>query len=197
MLKIGITGGIGSGKTTICKLFEVLGIPVFYADVRAKALMTEDPELVKAIKENFGEKAYWGDGILDRKYIASIIFKDKEKLGILNSLVHPAVFKDAEKWQKDQKDVPYTLKEAALAFESGSYKTMDKMITVFAPEEIRIERVIQRDHSTRAEVKARIDKQMPEIEKMKKADYVIINDGEHSLVQQVLFIHNELKKENG
>ncbi|MEM7105121.1 MAG: dephospho-CoA kinase [Bacteroidota bacterium] len=197
MLKVGITGGIGSGKTTICKLFEVLRIPIYYADIRAKALMTEDPELVKRIKEKFGEKTYWTDGSLDRKYLASIIFKDKEKLRELNELVHPAVFRDAEKWQSQQKDVPYTLREAAIAFESGSYKFLDKMITVFAPEEIRIDRVIKRDFTNRSEVLSRIAKQMPELEKIKRSDFVIINDGEHSLVSQVLDIHDQLKRING
>ena len=192
MLKIGITGGIGSGKTTVCKMFEVLGIPVYYADARAKALMTEDPILVAQIKDLLGKKVYQKDGSLDRKRIAKIVFNDKEKLTQLNSLVHPAVAIDGENWHKSQTDVSYTLKEAALLVESGSYKSMDYLISVWAPKELRIERVQIRDNTSREEVEARIDKQMPEIEKLKAADLVIINDENSSLIEQVMKIHKLL-----
>jgi len=192
MLKIGITGGIGSGKTTVCKMFEILGIPVYYADTRAKALMTEDPNLVAQIKDLLGKKVYQKNGSLDRQRIAKIVFNDKEKLAKLNALVHPAVAVDGENWHQSQKDVPYTLKEAALLVESGSYKSMDYLISVWAPKELRIERVQIRDNSSRAEVEARIDKQMPEIEKLKAADLVIINDEKSSLIEQVVRIHHYL-----
>ena len=192
MLKIGITGGIGSGKTTVCKMFEVLGIPVYYADARAKALMTEDPILVAQIKDLLGKKVYQKDGSLDRKRIAKIVFNDKEKLTQLNSLVHPAVAIDGENWHKSQTDVSYTLKEAALLVESGSYKSMDYLISVWAPKELRIERVQIRDNTSREEVEARIDKQVPEIEKLKAADLVIINDENSSLIEQVMKIHKLL-----
>ncbi|MFK8009329.1 MAG: dephospho-CoA kinase [Saprospiraceae bacterium] len=189
MKKIGITGGIGSGKTTVCKIFESLGIPVYYADDRAKALMTENKELVNGIKNLLGDESYFDNGALNRQYIASIIFKDKKKLEQMNGLVHPAVAKDGILWQQSQLLVPYTLKEAALLIESGSFQALDYLITVWASKETRIQRVIKRDGSSREEVEARIDKQMSEFEKLKLAQFVIINDGEKSLVQQVQRLH--------
>jgi dephospho-CoA kinase len=194
-LKIGITGGIGSGKTTVCKIFETLGIPVYYADERAKSLMTNDLELIKNIKILFGATAY-ENGILNRSHIAQIAFSDPQKLGQLNALVHPAVLRDGEIWQEAQGNVPYTLKEAALLFESGSYKQLDKIIVVTAPLEERIERVMQRDQVFREEVEVRIAKQMSEEEKIKRADFIIKNDNAHPLIPQVLAIHKELSKFN-
>lgn len=193
MLQIGITGGIGSGKTTVCKIFELLGIPVYYADERAKQLMTSDPDLIQKLKEAFGEEVYNGGGNLNRGYLAGIVFHDKAKLDTLNSIVHPAVGIDGLRWHESQKDVPFTLKEAALFFENGSYKKMDKMITVTAPEHIRIERVIARDNVDAASVQARINKQLPESEKVKLSHFVINNDGKHSLIPQVMEIYNYLK----
>ena len=193
MKKIGITGGIGSGKTTVCKIFESLGIPVYYADDRAKALMIENKELVNDIKKLLGDEAYFEDGSLNRAYVAKIIFKDKKKLKKINELVHPAVAKDGILWQQAQTSVPYTVKEAALLIESGSFQALDYLITVWAPRETRIQRVLKRDGATREEVEARIDKQMPEFEKLKLAQYVIINDGEKSLVQQVHKLHCRFK----
>lgn len=192
MKKIGITGGIGSGKTTVCKIFESLNIPVYYADDRAKALMTENPALVDSIKNLLGDEAYLEDGALNRKHVANVVFNDAQKLQQLNSLVHPAVAKDGINWNNAQQSVPYTLKEAALLIESGSYKALDFLITVWAPKETRIQRVLQRDQATRQEVEARINKQLPEIEKLKTADFVIINDGKKSLVQQVANLHRYL-----
>ena len=146
MKRIGITGGIGSGKTTVCKIFESLGIPVYYADDRAKVLMTENKKLVDEIKKLIGDKSYFEDGSLNRQYIASVVFKNKNKLEQLNSLVHPAVAKDGILWQQSQSVVPYTLKEAALLIESGSFQALDYLITVWAPKETRIQRVIKRDN---------------------------------------------------
>ncbi len=191
-MKVGITGGIGSGKSTVCKIFEVLGIPVYYADDRAKWLMHHQPDLVKGIKAAFGDKAYHADNTLNRPYIADIVFNNKEKLDELNALVHPAVFQDGIAWNEAHTDAPYTLKEAAILFESGSIMTVDKVITVFAPKEIRIQRVRSRDNTTREAVEARMSKQMPEEEKIKRSDFVIYNDGEHSLIKQVLAVHREL-----
>ncbi|MCB0572438.1 MAG: dephospho-CoA kinase [Phaeodactylibacter sp.] len=191
-MKVGITGGIGSGKTTVCKIFEALGIPVYYADTRAKWLMAHDPVLVAGIKQLIGTKAYFGDGGLNRAFIAEAIFGNNEKLQKLNHLVHPAVAEDSERWHNAQKGAPYTLKEAALFFESGNDKAMDKMITVFAPEALRIQRVVERDQSNPESVRARMDKQMPEEEKIRRSDYVIHNDGQHSLIHQVMDIHREL-----
>jgi dephospho-CoA kinase len=193
MIKVGITGGIGSGKSTVCRIFETLGIPVYYADDRAKWLMTHDPELVKGIKALIGEDAYLPDGSLDRAKIASVIFNDKEKLAAMNALVHPAVWQDGENWHNSHSEVPYTLKEAALLFETGGYQLMDKMITVYAPKALRLERVMQRDGSKEEEVLARMDKQMPDERKMELADFVIHNDGQQSLIRQVLDIHRQLR----
>ena len=194
MLKVGITGGIGSGKTTVCKIFETLGIPVYYADDRAKWLMMHDQGLKKQIIEIFGPAAYLENGQLNRTYIGQIAFTTPDKLKALNAAVHPAVAKDSVIWNKAQKEVPYTLKEAALLFEAGSYKLLDKIITVTAPVEMRIERVMQRDQVDRAAVLARMDKQWPEKEKVERADFVINNDDQKGLIKQVLAIHQALSK---
>jgi len=194
ILKVGITGGIGSGKTTVCKIFETLGIPIYYADDRAKWLMVNDPGLVSNIKKLFGKQAYHEDGSLNRKYIASIAFKDKSKLQKLNYLVHPVVRQDGIDWHNAQTNVPYTLKEAAILFESGNYSALDKTITVFASKEIRIKRVQKRDASTHEEIEARMNKQMPEEEKIQLADFVIYNEGDKPLIPQVLAIHRKLNK---
>lgn len=191
MLKVGITGGIGSGKTTICKIFETLGIPVYYADDRAKALMTKDTLLKTEIKKIFGKEAYFRNGRLNRKYLASIVFANPNKLKQLNEAVHPAVFRDSLNWH-NQQTAFYTLKEAALLFESGSYKMLDKIITVIAPQELRIDRVIKRDKTSRDAVITRINKQWPDKEKINKSDFIIHNDGKKSLISQVLHIHNAL-----
>ncbi len=196
VIKAGITGGIGSGKTTVCKLFEQLGIPVYYADDRAKYLMQHEHHLIDEIKKTFGADVY-DNGKLNRKLLAERVFNDKEKLQQLNALVHPAVYHDTEDWIEEQKalKVPYVLKEAALLIESGSHKNLDKLIVVTAPLDIRIERVRLRDNSTSEEVQARIQNQLPEEEKVKLADYVIHNQGNLSeLHGQVQRIHEELLK---
>jgi dephospho-CoA kinase len=189
MQHLGITGGIGSGKTTVCKIFETLGIPVYYADDRAKYLMSHDPVLIAGIIELFGSEAFLEPHLLNRAHIAQVAFNDKEKLNQLNALVHPAVAQDGLNWQVAQHNVPYTLKEAALLFESGSYRNLDKIIVVAAPLELRIQRVMARDEAKREEVEARISKQMPEAEKVKLADFVINNDGKSPLISQVMAIH--------
>ena len=194
MLKVGITGGIGSGKTTVCKIFESLGIPVYYADDRAKWLMRNDPDLRAGIEHLFGPEAYDEQGNLNRQHIAAVAFDDPEKLSALNSLVHPAVFLDADRWNAEQEaaGAPYTIKEAALIFESGSYRFLDKVITVYAPKEVRLRRVMDRDGAKRADIEARMDKQLPEEEKMSRSDFVIFNDGSRPLIKQVLAIHQQL-----
>lgn len=189
MLKVGITGGIGSGKTTVAKIFEVLGIPVYDADAASKRLMNTDGGLMKSIRDNFGEQAYNAEG-LDRAYIAAIVFNNPEKLALLNSIVHPPTIADADDWLNSQ-TTPYTIKEAALLFESGSYKHLDKVIGVFSPLELRIERVMSRDNITREQVQARIDKQMPDNEKMRLCDYVITNDDTQLVIPQVLKLHEQ------
>lgn len=191
-LKVGITGGIGSGKSTVCKIFEVLGIPVYYADDRAKFLMVKDIQLVQAIKHLLGDQAYSEDGQLDRAYVAGIIFKDQKKLEALNALVHPAVADDGKKWHLSQKNVPYTLKEAALLFEAGSYKHLDRLICVVAPKDLRIQRVMARDQIEETAVLARMDKQWPQAKKAGLSDFIIYNDGSIPLIPQVLSIHKKL-----
>ncbi len=190
MLKIGITGGIGSGKTTVAKIFEVLGIPVYYADEAAKRLMQEDEELKQKIKQLFGEAVY-KNGTLDKKYLADIVFNAPEKLALLNALVHPATLKDADNWMQRQ-TTPYTLKEAALIFESGAHGHLDYVIGVTAPAPLRILRTMQRDGITREAVIARMDKQMDEAIKMKLCDFVIKNDEQEMLLPQVLALHEKL-----
>ena len=193
MLKVGITGGIGSGKSSVCKIFEVLGVPVYYADDRAKALMIHNNELVAGIKAHFGEEAY-KNGQLDRTYLADQVFNNKKALAALNGLVHPAVAKDAALWHKEHLSAPYTLKEAALLFEAGSYKQLDKIIVVTAPKAVRIARVMQRDGVTAEQVEARMNNQWTEEQKVALADYIITNDGQHELIDQVLQLHKELLK---
>lgn len=191
MLSIGITGGIGSGKTTVCKVFEVLGIPVYYSDDRAKELMHTNVALVTALKQAFGEEIY-SNGELNRKLLASKVFNNQEQLAKLNSLVHPAVAEDAIAWQMAHANATYTLREAALLFETGSYKALHKTIVVTAPLAARVQRVVQRDHTSEEQVLARIKNQWPEEEKLALADYVIINDGTHPIIEQVLHIHRQL-----
>ncbi|MBD1394887.1 dephospho-CoA kinase [Mucilaginibacter glaciei] len=190
MLKIGITGNIGSGKTTICKVFEVLGVPVFYADDEAKKVMTDDTELIAGIKQTFGDTSYLEDGTLNRKHIAGIVFNNPAELTKLNALVHPAVFRAFDKWvlQFDT-TVPYIMKEAALLFESDSYKMCDRSVMVSAPLGLRIKRVTRRDGITAAEVKGRNDRQFSEEEKREMANDLIINDDTQLVIPQVLALH--------
>lgn len=194
MRKIGITGSIGSGKTTVARVFMHLGIPVYSADERAKQLMTEDPELVAGIRNLFGDEAYLKDGSLNRSYISSNAFHNKHLLTQLNALVHPAVIRDFDLWCGQQKSA-YVLKEAALMFESESYKQLDEVITVTAPEQLRIKRTMQRDGMKEAEVRQRMQFQMSEEEKAKRSKHIIRNDEETLVIPQVLDIHQQLMQE--
>lgn len=192
MYKVGITGGIGSGKTTVCMVFEVLGIPVFYADTVAKEIMVTDQLLVAGVKSAFGEESYALEGKLNNKHLAGIVFNNEAELAKLNALVHPAVFRAFEEWVKqiDQK-VPYILKEAALLFESGSYKMCDTSILVTAPLSMKLERVMHRDQVSAEQVKARMDKQWSDEDKAKKADHFMMNDEKNSIIEQVLTLHKQ------
>lgn len=190
MLKIGLTGGIGSGKSTVARIFEVLGIPVYYADDAAKRMMNEDEELKQKIQQQFGNDIY-KDGKLDRKKMADIVFASPDKLNQLNALIHPATIKDAERWMQKQ-TTPYTLKEAALIFESGAQEHLDYVIGVTAPAPLRIQRTMQRDGVSREEVIARMDKQMDETIKMKLCDFVLVNDEQEMLLPQVIALHEKL-----
>ncbi len=188
MYKVGITGGIGSGKTTVCRLFAQLGIPVYPADERAKALMTEDPQLTEAIRQLLGEETYSEQGELNRTYIASRVFNNAGLLEKLNSLVHPAVFRDFDHWATRQSG-PYVIKEAALMFESGSYLDLDAVINVCAPEEIRLQRAIQRDNASEEQIRGRMSRQLSEEERVQRADYLIQNSGNELLIPQVMELH--------
>ncbi|MDZ4796419.1 MAG: dephospho-CoA kinase [Bacteroidota bacterium] len=194
MIKIGLTGGIGSGKTTVAKVFETLGIPVFYADDRAKHLMNTDPSLKALVMEHFGKEAYKNEE-LDRKFLASIVFNNKEKLALLNSLTHPATIRDAEEWMSRQISL-YTIKEAALLFESGAAEQLDHIIGVYAPQDIRIKRVMQRDQLPVEEIMKRISRQMDEEMKMKRCDFVITNNDQQLVIPQVLELHKRFSEES-
>ena len=190
MLKIGLTGGIGSGKSTVAAIFEVLGIPVYYADLEAKKMMNEDESIISTIKSTFGEESYQS-GKLNRDYISSIVFSNPDKLKQLNSIIHPATISGALNWMNDQ-TTPYSIKEAALIFESHSETDLDYIIGVTAPEEIRINRVMKRENISKEKVEARIKDQMNEIEKMNLCNFIINNDESILLIPQVISIHEHL-----
>lgn len=190
MLKVGLTGGIGAGKSTVAQIFKVFGIPVYQADQEAKRLMQTNTSLIEKIKESFSDKAYI-EGILDRKFLSSIVFNDKQKLELLNSIVHPFTIQDGKEWMKKQTS-PYAIKEAALIFESGSQGEFDCLIGVFAPTTLRIHRTIQRDQVEREKVLSRMEKQLDESIKMKLCDHVLINNEQTLLVPQVIDLHQKL-----
>ena len=187
MLKIGITGGIGSGKSTIARALKSLGIPVYDADLRAKEIMNEDADLKAAIQTNFGENLY-ADGELDRASLAALVFTDKEKLENLNSIVHPAVALDFLRWSEQKKKDGHRIiaKEAALLVEAGSYKELDKLILVVAPLEERIERVQKRNSWTENQVRDRISKQLTDEEKAPFADLVLNNNNSDKVLEPLL-----------
>ncbi len=190
MLKIGLTGGIGSGKTTVAHIFEVLGIPVYYADEAAKKLMNEEKSLRQEIIRLFGNEAF-KEGKLDRRFLGELVFSDPEKLSQLNSIVHPATLEDATRWMLRQR-TPYAIKEAALIFEANLQSYFDYVIGVTAPETIRMSRVVKRDHTSPEKVMKRIRQQMDEEEKIGLCDFVIRNDESEGLLPQVMKIHEEL-----
>ncbi|PUZ24277.1 dephospho-CoA kinase [Chitinophaga costaii] len=191
MLKIGITGGIGSGKSTVAGMFAVLGIPVYFADDAAKRLMNTDPRLMADIRLHFGDAAYTPEGQLDRKYLGNIVFNDPQRLALLNTLTHPATIRDSASWAEKQ-TTPYVIKEAAILFETGSNHYLDEVIGVSAPKALRIQRVMERDHVTREEVLARMRKQIDEDIKMRLSDHIIFNDEQQLVIPQVLALHEKL-----
>ena len=190
MLRIGLTGGIGSGKSTAAQIFEILGIPVYYADVQAKRLMNEDKQLRSAIINIFGEAAY-SNHILDRKYISSIVFSDPAKLELLNAIVHPATKRDAGIWMQEQ-TTPYAIHEAALIFEAKVNERLEYVIGVSTPQELRIQRAMERDKLNREEILKRMSRQLDEEIKISKCDFVLINDEEQLLIPQVLELHHKI-----
>ena len=187
---VGVTGGIGSGKTTILKAFEALGVPAYIADARAKALMKADEVLIQGITKSFGEKAY-DNGELNAAYLAEIVFNDKEKLRQLNHLVHPAVRKDFKSWLSTQTS-EFVVYESALIFEHGQEDNFDYIILVTAPVEQRLERVVKRNKSSKEEVMKRIKNQMPDEEKVKKAHFIIDNSNNKDYNKEVIAIYNKI-----
>ena len=192
MVVIGLTGGIGSGKTTVAKEFEKLGVPVYIADKEAKALMNRSKVIKRKLKALFGEEAYRND-ILNRPFLASKIFNDRALLEKMNAIVHPKVASHFKRWLKKQDSI-YVLKEVAILFENGSYKNCDYIITVTANQEERISRVIKRDECTREKVLAIISNQISEEEKIKKSDFVIYNDDLQETIKSVKTTHKKILK---
>ncbi len=192
MLKVGITGGIGSGKSVVCQVFTALGIPVFNADEAARHLMENDATLIQNIRQLFGDDVY-SQGKLDRAKISAVVFHEPEKLQQLNALVHPATIAYSKNWFEKQQ-APYVIKEAAIFFESGSYKDMDVMIGVYAPTELRIQRAMKRNNFSRKKVLSVIANQMDQDEKMKRCEHVIINDDATAVLPQVLKLHEQLSR---
>ena len=190
VLKVGLTGGIGSGKTTVAKIFELLNIPVYYADDAAKRIMNSNEELKAAIQKQFGEETYT-DGKLNRSFLASKVFKDVYQLEFLNALVHPATILDAAEWMNKQQ-APYVIKEAALLFESAAAAHLDLVIGVYAPVSLRIKRAMDRDKVSKDEVLKRMDNQIDEEIKMRLCNFILKNDEQELLIPQVLSLHEKL-----
>ena len=190
MLKIGITGGIGAGKSTVAGIFKVLGVPVFDADATAKNILNTDSVLREQIAATFGSETY-KNGLLDRKYLATLVFNNPNQLAKLNALVHPASIEAANIWAKhwEEQGCPYILKEAALLFEAGTNVGLDFIIGVTAPVEMRIARVMERDHVTREEVLKRMQHQLDDSEKMKRCNFVIDNNEASLVIPEVLALH--------
>lgn len=195
-MRVGITGGIGSGKTTVCLIFESLGVPVFYADDEAKKLYTED-HIRDRIREMLGEQAYTDKGKVDRRFIASRIFADPKLREQLNALIHPEVRKKYLRWEQEVKEqYPYNLREAAILIESGAYKDCDRIVVITAPEELRIRRVIDRDGVEEETVRSRISAQMSDRERLEYAHREIVNDGQQLLIPQVIATDRWLKQQS-
>jgi dephospho-CoA kinase len=194
MLKIGITGGIGSGKTTVCRVFELLGVPVYYADTEAKKILDSDKQVHIAIINEFGEEVLDKEKNIDRKKLSSIVFNNKEKLEKLNAIVHPAVAMHFEDWLAQHTSHKYILKEAAILFESGAYKLMDQVIAVVAPLEFKINRAIQRDNISAEQVEQRINNQLSDEEIIKRSQFIIHNDEQQLLIPQIISVHQQLLK---
>jgi len=192
MIKVGITGGIGSGKTTVCKVFQILGVPIYFADIRAKVILDTNEEVKSKIINCFGNELLSDSGFVDRIKLAAFVFNSKEKLEKLNAILHPLVQIDFENWLKQHDTYNYILKEAAILFESGSFKNLDSIITVIAPLDLRISRVMFRDDISKSQIESRIDKQISDEEKIKRSQFVIYNNEEEFLIPQILKIHKQL-----
>lgn len=190
MLKIGLTGGMGSGKTTVAGIFEVLGVPVFQADLRAKALMEENPMVRATLAARFGEGIYTGD-TLNRQALAAIIFNDADAMQAVSTIVHPAVRADFQRWTSEQQ-APYAIMEAAIMAENGGWRQFDQVIAVTCPEPERVRRVMERDNLSEEQIRARLRNQASEEERSRIANHVVLNDGQTLVIPQVLDIHERL-----
>ena len=191
MMIIGITGGIGSGKSIVCNIFRQIGIAVYDADTAAKKLYNTQPEIINSIKKEFTEDVFDKKGKIDKQKLALLVFGDESALKNLNRIVHPFVKRHFEEWVASQTAI-YILKEAAILFESGSDKGCDKIITVTAPVDLRIQRTMLRDRRSKAEVEQIVSKQWNDEEKIKHSDFVITNDDQQMIIPQVLEIHSKL-----
>ena len=197
MLRIGITGGIGSGKSVVARLFAALGVPVYDSDSRAKSIMATDLVLREQLLAAFDAETYTPEGLLNRTHLAQRVFGDAAQVALLNSLVHPRVGVDFEAWVAAQAETgqPYILKEAALLYESGAYRQLDRIITVFAPPVVRHARVLRRDaHRSAADVEAIMRQQLSDEEKLERADYVVYNDDSQLVLPQVLALDESFRK---
>ncbi|MCG2617114.1 dephospho-CoA kinase [Terrimonas sp. NA20] len=192
MIKIGLTGGIGSGKSTVARIFEVLGVPVYYADDAAKRVMNENAEVRQNLIKHFGNESYTAEGLLNRAYISSQVFGNPEKLALLNSISHPATIADSEQWMARQ-TTPFAIKEAALLFESGSAGSLDYIIGVYSPTPLRILRTMHRDNISREDVLQRMKRQISETVKMKLCDFVVVNDEQELLIPQVVGLREKFE----
>jgi len=191
MIKVGLTGGIGSGKSLIAKVFKILGIPVFEADLASRAIFAGNPQIRQIIIDLFGENLY-SDKELNRSALAAILFKDPKALDQINKLVHPLVIEEFNQWCGQQKDSPYVIHEAAILFETGYYGLLDRNILVVSPAETRISRILKRDNTTRENILARMDNQWPDERKIPLADHIINNDDKTPVLPVILQINKNL-----
>jgi len=196
MLRIGITGGMGSGKSTVCQMFSNLGVPVFSSDHEGRKLLNNDQEVIDKVREKFGSDMYTTNGSIDRERIGRLVFSDPKALESLSKIVHPKVNEAFNYWTRTHERSAYVLKEAAILFESGYYHDLDKIITVFAPKEVRIERVMKRDGMNKQDIEKRMLLQYTDEERNKLADFIIINDHRSKLLEQVMELHEILLNES-
>jgi dephospho-CoA kinase len=193
-LLIGVTGGIGSGKSMVCRLFECLDIPIYYADSRAKWLTNNDPEIREKVIALLGREAYGVDGTYNTRFVASSVFKNEPLLKELNAIIHPVVLRDTKNWVAQQAGVPYVVKEAAIMAKAGQSNAVDYVVVVEAPVELRIQRILQRDKRSEQEIRAIIERQASDESRREIADFIVNNDDTSELIPQVLHLHETFLK---
>ena len=192
MKVVGITGGIGSGKTTVCNIFELLDVPVFYADEEAKKLY-DDSKIKSKVLKLFGNKILEKNRKIDKKKLAEIVFSDKASLAKLNAIIHPEVRRKFNQWKRKQNDRKYVIKEAEIMIESGAYKELDYLVSVISPKSLKINRIIKRDKADIPSIERRMNEQISDKEREKYSDAVIVNDDKHSLIEQAIKLHNKFQ----